>query len=808
MFINRQAEIAFLSNENVGEQERSRLIFVTGPSGVGKSALVDHWLGIERARIHFHVQVENHFRNRDEDRLFLTRLAGAMVATSKTDQTVPTFGGTLRKVYEPKALQAFCTLLAEQFDKRRPGIGAEDVLDKVTSAIMSGAKDLPEALTPELELYVQHVVQRVPTLIRVENAQLLDRRSHSFFLNLFAESGGLFGIFEVTGTQTDDPASDLASSFAERQVKVGVLPIRKLDLDEIVHGLRDRPQQVVQLISRSYANSDGNLHPLQLLTNHSDRGLVHSFHDVTYAGLTRRMIESMPRAEQVLVVAVVVHAGAVQVDLARAFFASPTTLQRLALEEFDLSATVGILVERLFLAHGTGAIRVRHDSIISSASEIDRLRAMTRALEAAWRDFYQSVHHGNEDFFLSKSEVLDWLTYFNARLQDTVQTLKCLEEIGRLAFNSVAPSRLVQHLATNRDRLARVGGRQARLTLDQLYRQQALLLYEAGWFDEALECVSLIEESDTSCVLLMAELYCSQGQAEQGIRLAARLMTNLDGDARLSADLIRVHGLRMLDRFGECRDLYLSLLAMDGVQASPLYPTLLRFSDLALNLDSDQSKCVELLEESVRIAIGSGLERDAALARMALVQQLGYMGRFNDVQHHLDAIEESASRVWIQRYPLINNRAVLSLFQGGSTTEALRLLSQALILCSEFHDRLIVRNNQLVANCLAARAGAAENSLEALLKTLRGPDEVELEIKKIVLFNISRGFAHLDRAAEGKPFLDQARVINTGMDVAYWDFVLHGGPRPTASPAREQLGFYPIFLSHWYLSSTAFERAV
>jgi hypothetical protein len=805
MFINRQAEIAFLSDESVVQPERSKLIIILGPSGVGKSALVSQCLEKERARKHFEVAVENHPRNKDEDRLFLTRLAGSMIQASKVDRAIPSLQEVLHKNYQTKALKSFCTSLAKHFGKKFVGEEAYGVLESVATAITTGAKDLPEMMTPELELYIQQVVLRIPSLIKLENAQLLDRRSHEFFLNLFSESRNLLGIFEVT-TSSNVDTSALGRSFEERQVDVRFLSIGRLRLDDIIYELREKPEQVIQLMSRSYDASDGNLHPLQILTAYSDKGWAQGFGEVTYAGLTKRLIEAMPRSEQVLLAAVVVHAGFAREDIIRAFFASSDTLDQLGLVEFDLEVTLSILIAKYFLAKGGDAIRTRHDSIITTVSQIDRLEPTTAALGKAWRGFYQSINSRGGDFFLSKSEVLDWLTYFNARLQDTVQTLRCLEEIGRLSFNSVAPSRLLEYLTGIRGRLARLGGPQARTTLDHLLRQQAFLLYEAGWFDEALECLTSIIEPQVACQLLKAELLCAIGRADEGVRLAEELASDLQGDAWACANLIRLHGLRMLDDLDQCRKLFFRLLENDSLTRSELYPTLLRFADLALNKDSDQNSCIEFIEKSINVASQLGLEREEALARMALVQQLGYVGAFDKIESNLSAIEDVASRIWLQRYPLINNRAVLGLHQGAPSLDILRMLSQALVLCSEFLDRLIVKNNQLVAGCLGMRHETVIKSLDELISIVRERAEIELEIKKIVLFNVAKACIWLKRVDEGNQYLERARLINTQMDESYWRYVLYGGDQPEDESGRLKLGFYPIFISHWYLSSSAFER--
>src|SRR4051794_27783923 len=143
MFINRQAEIAFLSDETEIRPERSKVIFVSGLSGVGKSALVNQCLQQERTRKHFVVAVENHPRNKEEDRLFLTRLAGSMIKASQVDHSIPSLQEVLHEIHQTKALRVFCSSLAKHFGKKIVGEEAYDVLESVAAAIVTGAKDLP-----------------------------------------------------------------------------------------------------------------------------------------------------------------------------------------------------------------------------------------------------------------------------------------------------------------------------------------------------------------------------------------------------------------------------------------------------------------------------------------------------------------------------------------------------------------------------------------------------------------------------------------------------------------------------------------
>ncbi len=774
MFINRRQEIDAVTRETVLNHNRSRLIIITGSSGIGKTSLVDHCLTGKHGRKVFSVSVENHPRNKDDDRLFLIRLASTIIARSKSDLEVPQLQDVLCEMHGAKAFQAFCASLAKHFGEKLIGKSAFGVLEAVSAGLIAGNATLPEMMASELELYVQRVVSNQPSIIRIDNVQLIDRRSLSFFLNLFSDTNNLLGIFEVTNTRDDNSfAETLVRNFEERQIEVRALVLKKLDLEELIFGLRDKPEELVGLVARSYAQSDGNLHPLTLLATYADNGL--KFRDaLNYANVTKELILELPREERIVLCSVIAHGGLVPIEILRALFADMPTLTNLAIEGFDFSRACEALERKPFLVKAAGLMRVRHDSVIQTAQDIPVTQTLIVALEKVWRDFYSSLKAENDDFYLPAAEILDWLTYFNSRLNNSVQVLNCLEEIGRRSFDSIAPRRLLDYLESIRRKLTRVDSPVMKATLDALLRQQALLLYEAGWFEEALECLNEMHNSDISCGLLKAELFCSIGRAAEGLEVAEKMAASATGEASLCVNLIRIHGLRMLDRLDECRSLFFQLIHEPTISASMLYPTLLRFADLALNRDEDQERCIGFIEKSIALCNERNLKREEALARMALINQIGYHNVGSDVLEHMNAIEEISSTIWIQRYPVINNRAVFDMFRDECTEGTLQTLSQALVLCSEFLDRLLVKNNQMIALCILGRHEATEKLLYELISSVESQSAAELEIKKIVLFNISQVLRRYSRDDEAEPYVTRAKEIDTNIDREFWDAALGG----------------------------------
>ena len=67
----------------------------------------------------------------------------------------------------------------------------------------------------------------------------------------------------------------------------------------------------------------------------------------------------------------------------------------------------------------------------------------------------------------------------------------------------------------------------------------------------------------------------------------------------------------------------------------------LRFADLALPRDEDAGACLDFIQAAVRVSQNRGQKRDEALARLALVQQLGYTQHIAGLDTELNMIGRS-----------------------------------------------------------------------------------------------------------------------------------------------------------------------
>ena len=356
---------------------------------------------------------------------------------------------------------------------------------------------LPAILTTEFKSYINQVVSSVPSLIRIENAQLIDRRSLAFFVNLFAEHETLLGVFEVTTegdqSETETFADTLARTFRRRSVDVASLVLSKISLDEIVSSLKSKPDELLQVLARTYNKPNGNLHPLTLLTvENVPEKSINELQHLSYDNITATFISGLSREERALLIAVAVHGGAVNAEVLRALFATKNAQKQFVFEAFDIDRALRILAERQFLLIQSAAVRTRHDSVISAIDSVNSIQAMRTAIKSGWREFYRQLYVAGGDFYVSRADALDWMTYFSGRLEDTTRLLWCLEEAGRQSIRSIAPRRLIEYLSEVRQKLVDLGGRSEPVVLDNLMRQQAILLYEAGWYEDAQLCVAVL----------------------------------------------------------------------------------------------------------------------------------------------------------------------------------------------------------------------------------------------------------------------------------------------------------------------------
>ncbi len=816
LFINRKQDLSTLQRWlNEEQQGQSKVLLITAPSGVGKTELVKKALTSYVAMPVIDVQIVDHPTFVPAEGEYLEYMLNALVSTSKSDKRIDSIEKFV-STREGLALgkRAFSALI-EYLGNRYAGEETVKQIKSILNADVSTGKHLevriPEIVKDQLLIYASQVFSSSPCVIRIENIQKIDKYSLEYLKKFFIQYPGLVGILEYTEHQTNTIDSEIIRAAIETpETSYKSYHLKRIPPEELIDGLKDRPDILLSALIKHYDAQNGNLRviiDMQIIAeSHSENtNLDETSAATSQVSSTTRALRSMENDKHFLLAMIMSHGSQVDEDILIAALSnqeqSIAFLQSLG--SLDIRGKLDDLCQIGYLKRYDGSVKISHDSVTIAYLSDQSYKKYQIIANDVWKQFYRAFLDEN-DPFVPRIEALYWLAIFYLAADQIEQLIWVLEQCGHAALKSFSPKRLVSLF----ERITRYTVESIapisieRLTI--LIERQAAILYDACWIDETCACLEQIKVRSLAAELIYADACIATNRFERGFEILDELDALYSGtdhkarSIRLRTGLIRLHGLRSDGNLTGCEELFRYLLSWDDFREDKVFACVLRYVDVGLYKDAHMEECIELLSQSIELCKKSSLLADEAAARLALCQYLGYQGNLIHARKELEAVAALADRVWISRYAILNNNAVLDLLEGNSFVEADKALATALMLATEDGDRILLLSNQL-----ATGNPWAANQLSRLVESI--PD-LSAELSKIAHFNLSVHYSEQSNPLLADYHLKKASTLPDEMDEEFWECALRG-KQPVSDGVRLRLSkkYYLVFIVYWRLTSETFQ---
>lgn len=778
-----------------------------GEVGVGKTALLRHAAKTYRSDLAYLFCDRGTVAGGLPGGLPLPELLEKQLSGLAPEFNVPTFEEFCRSHSWTRALkkgsEAAASIATKAVLPSPASRFAWETYERVKASLSLDRAILPLGTEPDdlRLLYILERLRAAPSVVHIDHSGLLEQGELKFILHLLDTTPAIFFI----EYQSLDPTLALSLEANLSSAKRLELSVERLPLEYADRLFASLPNRFSASLREQFAR-DGNLRPFDEVAylNAHSADVAENFDasEDALSRLTEERVLTLSRSDLNVMLAIAAHAGPVDRGLLAEFLFSSEAAGQTKLP-LDIDKTLDHLDERLL------AIATSSDvSCQSRVHDVIRRRvdiaAINISFQKLWRDFYRSA--STLGVFVSDADRCRQILYQCASLNDLTGIASALRELGQKGINSRNPKSIVSYLKQITSRLESNGSTFAHI-LPRVALEQCRFFYEAGWFDEALACLDLVAKKPRSFKYLQAELYCASEFQARGISLAEKHLRELsdkprDLDAELCLQLIRMHGLRNSNQLASARSLYKATISQRHFSGRNAYVTLLRFADLCLFTDEDLPDCLRHLERAIEEADRFGFHGELASACISLSQLLGYTSDLDRAELLLDKASEIARDVWLQQSTLLANRAVISLYREDTSTEAIRLLEQALVLSYETLDKLLIQLNMLIWH---ASVGDVDRSLqiEERLRSFISLSGLDTEIKRIALFNLEAMSRRFGRVDEADIYRKSWAPLRSGVDEAYWSFRRTGKTDHTES--RRKLDFHPVYLAHWHLGLIPFQ---
>ncbi|AJW97213.1 AAA family ATPase [Burkholderia gladioli pv. gladioli] len=808
-FLNRRRHLERLSEVlATASRESTRMVIATGKAGVGKSALFRQ-AASKVASKYCYLYCDRAPASGDlADGAPVPELIQRRLSAVAPEHGFATFADfRTNKQWSTSLLRATEAVGSIVARSMLPGLASKFAMEtygQVSSAVTSRLSERRWTGPGDDQriVYAQSVLQSVPTIVHVDHAHLLEGAELDLLVHLLDDTQAIL-FLEYTEKAGDGDRALPVQFVGRRVLKFAVDPLGEEYADRLFATLPPRFARPL----RTQFTQTGDLRPFDeaVYLQSRDRGILEIF-DITEDNLVRTTATALSILDtdtKKVLLAISAHAGPVDRGVLSELLDEPMVASLfdgavdidLAIDQLDSQLLV-IATENDVMCQTRVSDLVQRDALLSTIKTTFRKH---------WRDLYRTLPH--RTVFASDEDRCRQLLHQCAELNDIVGIARTLEEIGYKGISSRNPRSMVTYLRHVIDKLKFGGEKDA---IARIVRAQCCFFYEAGWFDEALACLLLTEDRPRRYQFLLAELYCSAGQAARGIRLAESHLAQLDPlnpdhfDAELCLRLVKLHGLRNSNRLVEAREYYLSFVDEQRFSGLPAFPTLLRYADLCMYKDGDIKRCNQYLQRAAALTKATNQWRDYASICISLVQQLGYTEALDEAEAFLSEAEEVGQRVWLQQPMLLANRAVLSMYRGHAERACLQLLQQALVLSYDQLDRILIQTNILIWYVMAGSVQQAMSVARVLYERIDDVS-VDTEIRRIVLYNLEQLERNQGNEESANRLYDRWSALDSGIDEAYWAYRRARRSAPNTGSRRYRMVFHPIYLAHWHAGLVPFE---
>ncbi|MCL2311302.1 MAG: ATP-binding protein [Firmicutes bacterium] len=691
-FVNREKECADLSSR-LNFDTKPRIIFVTGISGIGKSAFTKKVL---EEREYIRLEINDLIESNVDQGAYIQELAKAInnyCLTSKKEEL--SFRYYFNNSLTPHLRKRNLSIIGGAATNIAP-YRVGKLLSTATKMIFklgeynynaffnSGNNDILQTLRD----YIEYVIRKNSLIIVIENYQKIDRSSHDILKNIITQSFHTNFIFEFT---VDNSFSK--SKFEEVHVKdfpnvdLYLINLVRMNLSEYLKMYPD--SEITEKLRDSFLEFDGNIRKLEdgnLFFNMRGKDIVPFNSSVNEFNYTKTHIDSLENHLKLVLSAIIAHRLPVTTESLK-FFLESELFKDLWI---DLEPSLKKLTKHELIKIDKEYISVKHDFIskeILSNNSFDRFVLPSYRI---WIEYYRKKLEQEDFSCYSKNKIYHLLFTFYSAGNDSNNLFKLLPEIKRVALESTYPDSAVEYLELLRNNEHHFASIEIQ---DSINFALIDIYYTLGIFDKAWDILAEIKGKSNRYIAYKAALLDRLDKHQEAISyIQNTLISDIDDRLILILKLILMISYRSSNNNTECKKVYLDMMGKAEYAKYDEYGFLLRNSEIVLPL----SKSIKELKKSILFFKQRNLLVEMGQSYLTLSLLNTWSKDYRVALSNLDIAEELLYNETFERHIFFNDRAVIHMYQNNFSEEVGNLLREArkTVMCS--FDKLTIHINHLI----------------------------------------------------------------------------------------------------------------
>jgi tetratricopeptide (TPR) repeat protein len=799
-FVNRSKEFEFLEQHLKNLGVTNSIVLLCGESGVGKSELskvfMDHFYDSIPS---IKVPIQQAEKNSYTSGYYITKLAQLLNEIAKVDQRIQTLSsffrmGTTSAVVKKKMTQNIAEDISEliPFSKTTKGlfdlIFAKGELDE-SNFFQSTQSDTLFALFE----YVQFQLAQIPMIVNVENIQSIDERSLELLCALLATNKSLFLLEFTEKDNSGYTFSELISRFEEQPTFISTLFIEPLSIHDVRRIIESQPNITWEIIQNSYVNWNGNIRLLvDVLARHRYSMPVIEQPKFNLLEATRQHLISLSIRDLFVLIVIEVHKEPVQRSLLKQILNYKEAFQYV----IDLDGSLEALDKHYLLKFSNDEFMLAHDSIRGYLNELERYVSLSLIAQSFWLNLYESLLV-NGDLYSTRGWQLMKVLYFASLLDYIDKIFTLLDVIHDEAIKSRDPQKLILYVEDVKLCLIEKDENRYSERIDILCYWLTETWYNLGQSKKAWIQLEQIRTSSKKKNVFKAILLEQIGRHREAIQFCTeeiKLPQSANTNYELALRLVDLITSYALGDNGAAKRGFDYLYENEKFANFFEYGFLLRNAELIYSYQESLPYYLMSIEHFEKF----GAIRQISFSRITYGVHLGLTGNIEEARIQFNQAALELGEVITERHTILNNMAVLLLFESNISSDTEILFRQALLTADSDFEKVAILNNYLVLLDWQKRNDDAQIAINGILRILSKPSFASKEIIRYAYFNIFKFYSGCGLIEKGEKF--RLLVDSVGLnETPIWKFWLYN----QAIPPDDEEAFLasidrPIsFLCNW-----------
>jgi len=780
--------------------EKPRIIFVTGISGIGKSAFTKIVLEGEN---HVRVKINDFIKNMEQG-AYLQALAKFTNNFFSNDEELEhyTFFYYLNNILDSHLRQRNWRIISDAASGIIP-VGkllktATDMIFKKNefdhnSFFNSGNNDILQTL----KSYINYVIKNKNNVIVIENYHAIDSSSYNLLKEIIEESTNSIFILEYTfdlnqsiSKFEDTQTSDFNNS------ELYAIHLKKMNVNDYLKIFSN--SKIAEDLCHSFVEFDGNIRKLIdgniLLNTKGGEPLPFNskFNKFNY---TKEHLNSLEKKLKIVLAAIATHRYPVRIGSLKFFFSS----EHFKYLWIDLEECLEKLSNHELICLVNDVVEIKHDFISKEIFVNEIFDVHIIPSYHLWIEYYKNLLNKNDFTYFPKNQIYNFIFSFYLGSKDITSLFKLLPEIKRIALEATHPEGVIEYIdiLKKNDFLAKSDD-----IKDCINYSLVDIYYSLGLFDKAWGIFNEISNICTNrYVAYKAALLDRLDKHCEAIAFIKDQLNKTSGDRiTLVLKLILMVSYRSSNNWTKCEETYYELYDKSVFKQYDEYGILLRNSEIILSLDDG----IKNAKESITFFKNRNQNTNIGQSNLTLSLLYTWKEDYQNALTELNEAEAILCTETFERHIFFNNRAAIFMHQNrfDETVEVLLKEARKTIMCS--FDKLTILINHLIlytnwnGKTKLAYSEIGNDIINSINKEL--DDQPDKVMHRLAYYTISQFYKKYNGTNLFHEYMKKAHDIHLGISFhedEYWSerFNIYN----TANNTTETIMVFDIgMISYWH----------